>query len=379
MITLHRMADDLCIEAVPWREICTPALRGEWMALLASLPRIPVFHYPQWLEIAWRHGIIKPWLLLLIRHRQHLIGLLPLQKCTPWTAEVCYHPFWEDFPPVLIDAEAEEAAWRSIARWFYDNSGLGVLSFGRRHLSDGLEMIQHIARTAGLFPLLRPVVSDVWLTLPETWEAYVAGLGKSHRKALPWRENQLQKDFGNRYTIDIARGTAIDPRILDELIRLHRARWQGQRGSYFDDPRNIAFYREAVHWAAGQEIAVLPALRLEEHAMVVASLFHIAGQDTAYAHCIARDVEAISDHYSPGTVLNARVYRWAIAQGIRHFALGIGTTYYKTLFGGCECPRAELFFARSPWHARILSKIDSAGKIITRHMDRMQKRVKDEG
>lgn len=363
---MYTLCEDIRAEVVPWTGTLIPQLRRDWELILSTLQRTPVFIYPECLEIAVRSEMVKLWCMLVIRKGKHTIALLPLQKRTPWTAEVCYHPMWEDTPPVLIDPLAAEQAWRGIAHWLRDMPALGMLSLGRRHHSAQLETIQQLACAANIFPCPRPVTADMWITLPRTWEEFLAELGHATRKTIHRREHQLRRDFGAEFTMQVYTGADIPQEALEELMRLHQQRWAGCRGSYFDAARNRTFYRELVRWAAGKGYAYLPILRINGRTIDVGTIFHIPGQDIAYAHCVARDIDALSGNYSAGTVMFTHVCRWAIEHGIRHLSLGVGSTYYKSLFGGREQAQSELFFAQSRNSANVLMKVDPGLQIVRR-------------
>src|SRR5579859_7032693 len=60
------------------------ALRDEWLALLAEVPRATAFQTPEWLATWWRMcGTNRQiWLLVVRRADGALIGLMPLQLQT---------------------------------------------------------------------------------------------------------------------------------------------------------------------------------------------------------------------------------------------------------------------------------------------------------
>ena len=340
----------IAIEAIPWTGVIDDRLRSDWELLIAR-QQVPPFHYPQWIELAGAAGIIHPWRILVLRQDQYPIGLLLLHKRLPWTAEVC-HAFSEDFPMMILAPEAEERIWHTMMPWLLGRDGINLISFSRWRETQRMELFSTIAHAHGVFPYLRRVTPDFWIDLPDSWDAYLANLGKTTRRNIRHQEAQLQRDFGEgNISIEILTETARCVSAVEELITLHRQRWHQQRGSYFDDPRMAAFYRNAVHWAAENGCLAIPVMRMQSRTITLLTIFHLPGQDTAYLHCSARDLDALPSKYSPGIVLLAHSFRWAIARGVKRLALGIGTTYYKSLLGGYECPRFEVFAARSPLQA----------------------------
>jgi len=367
---------DLHSRTVSWDDRLSPQLRRDWENLITACPHTPVFSYPDWLEMAVNAQVIKPCCLLTIYLGKHPIGIIPLHKRTYWTAEVCY-PLSEDFPAMVIDPQAEELAWYGFMLWCKAYSRFGLLSLGRWRNCLQIEMVQQTAFETGLFPFTRRIEPDIWISFPESWAEYLASLNTDIRRNLQRREKQFRQDFGEGFAVDILTGNQITRERVDELITLHRQRWHGQRGSYFDHERNTDFYREITCWAAGKGYLVMPVLRLNGKTITLATIFHLPGQQIAYAHCMARDVEALPNNYSPGIVLFTHFFRWAIARGIKHVSMGIGTSYYKRLFGGREYQRSELFIARSRREARVLMKIDPAVYILQHLPVEMQMRFRE--
>jgi len=356
---------ELRTETVCWNDGLTSLVRDEWKALVTRV-QAPVFCYPEWLELAAAAGVVKPYCILIILLGQRVIGIIPLRKRTRWSAEVCY-PLADNIPAIIIDPQAEELAWQGFTQWYCRTENIGLLSLGRWPDTPFLEKMQQITRGAGLFSFTRKMLPDIWITFPNSWEEYFDSLGQSTRKNLQRRERQFTRDFGDDFSIELLTGANISSEIVEELIRQHRLRWHGQRGCHFDSPRNAAFYREVIRWAAGKGYLTMPILRLRGKPITLYTVFHIPGQDCAYGHIIVRDLTALPNNYSPGTVLMTHFFREAIARGIRHYSLGIGTPYYKTLFGGQEYPRSELFIGRSEQNATVLAKVDSAVQIL-RHL-----------
>ncbi|HEY3416550.1 MAG TPA: GNAT family N-acetyltransferase, partial [Armatimonadota bacterium] len=338
----HIAIENLVVDAYPWQgEIPAPA-RAAWERLWRTTQR-PIFNTPEWCEAAKRTALIRPWRVVVIRDSHRVLGVLPLLLRTPWTAELC-QPMAEDHPPLLIDPAAEDAVWGALIDWLRERAGIGLLSLGRWREAERIARFLYLARERGAWGYARRMEPDFWVALPATWEAFLAGLGQHTRRNFHRREAQLRRDF-SRVSIEVLTDWAAAEQALEEMIFLHRRRWLGQRGSYFDDPHRTRFYRRTLRWAFEQGYAALPILRVRGRTITLATAFHIPGQREAYYHCLARDLDALPDLYSPGTVLLAHTLRWVIDRGACAFSLGIGTGYYKSLVGGQEYARSEVFLA----------------------------------
>ena len=156
------------------------------------------------------------------------------------------------------------------------------------------------ARACGNYPYLRQVTSDIWIHFPDTWEDYLAHLGKATRYNFHRREAQLTRDFGaENVSLEILTDAGQCAFRLGAFITLHRQRWQHQRGNHFNDPRMGVFYRAAVRWAADNGYLAIPIMRIHSRTIALMTIFHIPGQDTAYLHFVAREIDALPGKYSP--------------------------------------------------------------------------------
>lgn len=166
-------------------------------------------------------------------------------------------------------------------------------------------------------------------------------------------------------------GLPIDPdgcaRVLETLITLYRRRWRGKLGgSFFDKPRCVAFYRDALEWAARQGLAVCARLWVGEQPVVAHTIFRAAGSDILYNQFISRDVGALPRNISPGMYEGIQVVRWAMAQGITTLNKGIGVSHFKLVFNGVTCPVWTLTLAGSPFAAACLPPLTRALHIVQR-------------
>lgn len=361
-MTLNSLAQ-VQVEALPWRGDLDRQTLDVWRTLLAHHQQLPVFCYPEWLLAACNAKALMPWRILVIRQAQHPLAIIPLRKRTRWTAEVCL-PLAEDFPMLITNPAEEELVWLSLAQWLHETPGIHLLSLGRWRETERMTALQQTACAQGAYAYLREVWPDIWISLPATWEEYFTSLGQSTRKTLQRRERQLTRDFGEAIQVDILTEEATCLAALEEFFALHHQRWQGHRGSYFDNPHNVTMYREVIRWMANKGYLAMPILRFHGRTVVVGTIFHIPGQQAAYAHCLVRDTNVLPSNYSPGTVLTTHVIRWAIAHGIQRLSLGLSAHAYKFLFGGKEMTRSEVFLASSYQDARLYSKLDPAIHIL---------------
>lgn len=346
-------------EVFPWQGELPPTVYAAWQQLIEVIPETPVFSYPDWVAGACLEGAMCPWQVVIVRHGTRLVGLLPLRRRTPWSAEVITL-LSPGFPPLLVDPTEEAAAWTGFSAWLHSRTGIGLLSLGRHN---DPQRIAGLARGAVEHRLpfqARKANVSVWAELPESWEAFLAGLAHSVRDNVRNAEPRLCRQVPN-VSIELITDADAGARAADTLIRLSSHQWQNRgKKSTLHDPPVAAFYRRMLVWGITQGCALLAALRVEDRTVAVATLFHLPGQEAAYYHAVGRDLEALPAKFSPGIILLARLIRVAIARGARRLNMGQGVLPYKLWIGGQSYQQWECFVARSAWDALVQPRLDPA-------------------
>lgn len=357
----------ICSEVIPCTGRLDAAHRSLWQKLAAECRPRTFFRDPTWFETAWATRTVAPWRLLVVRDRHRPIGLLPLRRRCFGSAEVVTH-LSTNIPPVLVAVGQEEAFWNGVACWFAQASGLGYLCLGRTSNLDYVGLAEQVGRMYGLHAICRQIAPVLTLALPGSWEAYLAGLGKNARENARKSEHLITRDCPDVTITILERPDGADE-ALETLVDLYRRRWRNTSAGMvntFDDARNVTFYREIIHQGLERGEMGIGVLRLGTRIIAVATLLHTPGEDTGYAHFLARDVAALPNRYSPGLYLINHQIRWLITRGATRLHLGCGNTGYKTMLGGQEFPQWTLAFARSPAHAAVLPQCDRVLHVISR-------------
>jgi CelD/BcsL family acetyltransferase involved in cellulose biosynthesis len=123
------------------------------------------------------------------------------------------------------------------------------------------------------------------------------------------------------------------PAMLDELFRLHEARWQsrGEPG-VLADPRVRAFHRDAARALHASGMLRLYRLRIGTH--VAAVYYGFVWRNRAYAYIGGFDPEL--PRLSPGAQILHHVIGEAIAQGCTEFHFLRGGERYKYAWGAVD-------------------------------------------
>jgi CelD/BcsL family acetyltransferase involved in cellulose biosynthesis len=335
--------------------------------LAAEANRANPFSSPEWLEFAAEHGLVKPARLLSVMRGRQPLAFMPLQKRSLWTWELST-PMSKEYPPLLIHPAAEEQVWSALTDWLLGQAEIRRLILGPCGDAGRLEHFQQVCTARGAVPRLQPAADYVWIPLAATWEGHLAGLHKDMRNKFRRADNSFHELEGG---MQIAWQTepAECAQVLDELIRLHRERWDDSMGkSVFSHPSCTTFYRRFVNWAAEQGYVMMPIMRLGTTTLAAGSVFHVPGETTAYFHFIVRDLDALPRHWLniPGFVLLGHVIQWAIARGVKRLGMGAVANDYKMDMGGQVEERFELSVARSTFDDLAITRMDRGLHILTR-------------
>ena len=334
--------------AIPWDGSADDAVRTAWEQLLSRLPAAPIYLYPEWTELERTAGAVKPWRVLVVSRQDVPLALIPLRMRAPGVAAII-DDFCPDTPPLLIDPDAEEMAWAALGDWLREQSAVRMLILGRYTDGRRLARSQQILCGCGVVPRLDQVMPNVTITLPNSWDEYLTGLGSRTRAELRRLERQMRRDYPDA-TLEMITDPRSGEEALTELIALHRRRWRGELcGSIFDKPSQAHYYRQVVHWALQRQMAMIGVLRIDGRLVAASTVFHVPGQRELDCHFLACDREAVaSRRFSPGIVLFTHIARWAIDHQINHMGMGFGDSAYKQLLGGIVHERWEYSIARAP-------------------------------
>jgi CelD/BcsL family acetyltransferase involved in cellulose biosynthesis len=341
------------------------ARTADWLDLLSRSRANEVSLTPNWLQTWWRifgNDRGRQLRVVAISDGDRLVGLAPLtwrrhwyRPCLPFrrleflsTGERPEEAICSDYLNVIAEEGREEDVARALA---------GAIHAGKLGTWD--EVFLETMPSDNPMPALlaaalkrgRDTVTSVeydqarHVTLPATWDAYLAGLGK-HRK------HSLQ---ALRYFDEWAPGawqlrTATDAASLAEgraaLIALHTGRWEGTGKGTFKAPRFLAFHD-----------AMMPALLAEGKLQLswllargepVAAAYNIVHAGKVWYYQTGRRMD-VPAKIRPGVVLVLMLIRDAIEKGHREFDFLPGEATYKDQLGTATRSIIRLRVARPTW------------------------------
>lgn len=198
------------------------------------------------------------------------------------------------------------------------------------------------------------------LELPNSWEEYLKMLGKNMREQIKRYPKRLGKEFAVEYSLaQTERETQI---ALDDLFRLHGARWRarGQTG-VLATPRRQKFHRAVCSAFLKNDWLRLWTLRCNEKPVCVLLnyfyngkyYFFIGGFDPEYSR------------WSVGVCLFSVIFQRAIDEGAREFDFLKGEEEYKYRYGAQNRDYKTIsFFQNSPRGKLLQRRVELEEKLM---------------
>jgi CelD/BcsL family acetyltransferase involved in cellulose biosynthesis len=331
-----------------WQQIESPTvaakLEDEWWELWSRCPMATPFQSPAWLLPWWEAFTPGRLCMVTAREAERLVALAPLYleqgphgaRLLPLGASI------SDHHDVLLDPEFATAACGGLAAYLarcgpiWESWELGELAPDAAAL--------RLLAPAGCEDRIEPSSACPVLCLPSsgTIEAHVSS---RKRRDITMARNRA----GRRGAVEIVpadRNSALP--MLENLFRLHRARWQSRGGAgVLADSRVQRFHRAAVPRLLQAGLLRLCELRIAgDTAGVHYGLQHrvrafayISGFDPRYAF------------ESPGTILIEYALNQAISDGAREFHFLRGREDYKYQWGAIDRWNRRRTFSRVAAHA----------------------------
>jgi CelD/BcsL family acetyltransferase involved in cellulose biosynthesis len=308
----------------------------EWGRLWQRCPRATPFQTPEWLLAWWRaFGRGRPWTLTFRNSDDRLVGVAPMyvtEAGGTWTLrligvgvsdylDVLVQPGWEDAVAGALLDELD----RHSSRW-------DVAEF--QHLTPASPLVRDCALerldTRAGEPC--PVVS---LRDPEISSARLRANIAADRRRLERRMGPVSFEAATPETLDW---------FLDELRRLHAARWAARGGGVLASAEVGAFHAEAARGLLARGIARLCALRVDARTAGVYYGFVHAGR--AYYYIGGFDPELGA--FGIGNQLVAHAIDEARREGAVEFDFLRGQEAYKYRWGARDRPTLTARMVRRP-------------------------------
>lgn len=291
-------------------------LEKPWKDLADSDPLGTPFQTHQWQSTWWKHygGFREP-RIVTVWEGQDLVGLMPFVRS---------HGLWRTLRPMgigpsdylqpLARVGYEQTVAESIHEALVSMRDVDLLDLHQ------VRETQWIARTMEVAPETQ--ATCLVLDLPDTYEAYLATLGKSLR----YDVRKLDKTL---FTSGRARIEQLAPGDIDRglniLFELHKARWKKRHlpGAFLG--KSVGFHTDWAAKAAKPGWLWLSILHVDGDP--IGAIYAMATKHASYYYQAGFDPE--KGTLSPGTLLVAASIRRAIEEGKQHFDFMRGDEGYK--------------------------------------------------
>jgi len=325
------------------------ALREEWRKLLACSRADSVFLTWEWLHTWWKHlGERRELFIVTVRSGAELVGIAPLTMTRTSLGPLSFRVLefagtgdvGSDYLDFILKTGHESAAARAIVDFIVDAGvALRLPSVGED--SAVQSFVEPIFVERGWQSRRVPMQVCPFIDISEdSWDAYLAKLGPSHRYNVRRRLRNLQKSYVCR--MQSAHSESERRAALQSVVDLHLQRWTRRGGSNaFHTARLIAFHDEFT--AAAREQGWLRLNTLTLDGRVAAAFYGLRYGDKFQFYQCGFD-EKFRRH-SIGLVMMALTIKSAIEERAGEYDLLHGDESYKFLWACQTRPlmRIELY------------------------------------
>ncbi len=348
-------------------------LAPEWQGLQARCPDITPFQTWEW-NTTWVKRFLKRKQLRVLLFRREkdnaLCGIAPLyldwHRGSPLLSLKWLGTGISDYLGLIsLPGEAE-----AVTNAFYHYLSH---SYKRWHIAD----LQQLPPRSPLLaspppPRLQSRQVELepcpYLPLPETWEGFLAPLGKKLRSNLGYYDRLLRRTFENVEFL-LADESHLKAG-MDALFELHQQRWRSRwLPGVLGSPRVQAFHRELAEVFLERGWLRLHLLKLDGR--VESALYCFTYHDKTYYYL--GGFSPALHKFSIGTLLNARAIQQAIEEKHTVFDFLRGNEEYKYRWNP-EVPfNQQLLLTRAEFPARIAGQAGLAVHQVERYLEHKAK------
>ncbi len=340
-------------------------LEREWNALLSDSRADTIFLTWEWIS-AWLDTLaadIQPAVLVARDASASLCGIAPFYRTKFTLAKLIRHRWLR----VLGDADSGSEYGNIITRYDAEQEATqAILHYLRRQrrLWDALwlpnmgpsgdpwKRLEAAAGEAGLLVRSRGT-EFARINLPDSFAAYLRSLPRKIRYQMRRGVERVEGDFA-AVLVSCERGDQLD-RFLDDLFRLHQARWNelGEPGS-FSKPQKRAFYRAFSRRMLNRGWLRLDALHVDGRA--VAGQIGFAYQGAFYELQRGLDTGLPNVPAGWGAALRCMVVRRCVEEGIATYDFLGGYSNDKRRAGAERACGRDLLLVRPSLRNDVLFK-----------------------
>jgi CelD/BcsL family acetyltransferase involved in cellulose biosynthesis len=324
-------------------------LLGTWAALHAVNPSATPFMSAVWARSWWPHFAAgaEPF-VMVVSDGDEIVGLAPLVRRRRGGFRILEPVGMEpgDYWDLLAAPGRREAVADAFARGLLEHAGQWDAWILRCTPADS--PVEAALDRAGLSAVLRPRIQAPVLALPDTFDAYLAGLSSSHRQNL--RRHLRRLDSGEvalREVTDVAEL----PAAIDRWQVLRAKQWSAARrpiNPTHMTPHFAEFMRDVTEALVPHGLAQV--WEFEREGSVVGAYVNFADEHAYHWYLGGFDPEHA--RLGLGKIAIGHGIRTSIEAGRSVYDFGRGAEAYKYWYGA----RDKLLAARVVGHAAMRSR-----------------------
>ncbi len=346
----------LMVEVV--RSFAAPGLREAWTSLSSAAPGASVFSSYDWCR-CWHEHIepTAPPAILLFRDTDgHVVGLLPTcvhrAQGARWLSFLGRRGVGGDHFDLLCVERARTTCLASLEQYLEHGDVDGVL-LGELHADSALRAaLETWARRRGLAVQEREQRVLPFALLPTRFDEFLAARSANMRYHVRRRRREMQRLPGA--ALRLRRSEDEVQASLEELFRLHAARWAVRRApGVLGSPQKQEFLRAYCRAAGRRDEVRLYELCIETRIHAVLLAMHCSG--VAYFYQMGWDPQC--PLHSPGVLVMAASIEQAIAEGMSRYDFLRGDEEYKARWTGEYVQASTIAIAlRAPARAALAAE-----------------------
>jgi len=309
-------SDPVCMARDP------ASLEADWSELARRRAYPTVFLTPDWIRVARAYDHREQITLSIAERR----GIAALARDDDGTISFAGGEF-TDYQDIVATPSDIPVVARALAEWIAARRTPRVRLEFVPEESGTLDAMSPVLSAAGYDVRVDRLVNAPRVSLPDSFDAYVRGLGKKERHELRRKLRRLEE--GRRVTFRFA-AERERASVLDRFVALHR-RSRGEKAEFMTEETEL-FFRDVARAMAARGWLRLGVLNVDGEDAAV--LFAFAYEGTLALYNAAYDPELAA--LSVGIACHAYAVRGAIDDGLRVYDLLRGAEPYKYDLGGTD-------------------------------------------
>jgi CelD/BcsL family acetyltransferase involved in cellulose biosynthesis len=329
-------------------------LNATWDHVYAADPHTTFFSSWTWLK-GWFEATDDNWCILTVRESKKLnyVAFLPVYKkygqllmagnfMADHTGFVCLPSYQEEALKALSTYIQEKLIWEQLN--FRDVIDPRLDDFLKYFLPQKYNL-QELERTPCPF-----------LTLPKTWDHFLDGhLSSSFRKEIKYKIRRIEKHPS--LALEYVREDNLESHI-QILLNLWQKRW-GENSKQV-----IQCIRSILRSSFTENKLYLPVLWDGDHPVAARAAFVDSSKHTFYGFISGWDRRYAK--YSPGMVMFANGFRFAIENGLFNYDFLRGTEKYKYEFGASDRFNRNIIISKKNWRTTAKKIMKKAWGVLNK-------------